>query len=188
MPTFEQIKLGVYANDGTGDDLRTAFQKVNSNFTLLSTTSGIANGTNLGTGVGIFAQRNISNLEFKTLTSTNNTVNITSTSTSVDLASLTDLVTDTSPTLGGNLNLNDYYIYGGDVQTSVYGVDVPSIQGLLELLLIGNQLNLDFGSFTNPAGGNGSPNSGSDLDMNGTGNQTFSDSVNQIDLDFGGIL
>jgi len=30
---LQQINLGSYANDGTGDDLRTAFEKVNSNFT-----------------------------------------------------------------------------------------------------------------------------------------------------------
>jgi hypothetical protein len=31
MPTIQTINLGTYANDGTGDDLRTAFQKVNAN-------------------------------------------------------------------------------------------------------------------------------------------------------------
>jgi hypothetical protein len=29
---LQQINLGSYANDGTGDDLRTAFEKVNANF------------------------------------------------------------------------------------------------------------------------------------------------------------
>lgn len=37
MPTItlQQINLGGYANDGTGDDLRTAFAKVIANFTTL---------------------------------------------------------------------------------------------------------------------------------------------------------
>jgi hypothetical protein len=30
--SLQQINLGGYANDGTGDDLRTAFEKVNGNF------------------------------------------------------------------------------------------------------------------------------------------------------------
>lgn len=33
---IETINLGNYANDGTGDDLRTAFQKVNDNFVTLN--------------------------------------------------------------------------------------------------------------------------------------------------------
>ena len=38
MPTvnLQPINLGGYANDGTGDDLRTAFEKVNGNFSEIS--------------------------------------------------------------------------------------------------------------------------------------------------------
>ena len=48
---IQNINLGTYANDGTGDDLRTAFQKVNNNFAELVSTSGIATGSNLGSGI-----------------------------------------------------------------------------------------------------------------------------------------
>jgi len=42
---IQTINLGTYANDGTGDDLRTAFQKVNANLVeLYSTVSGCAVG------------------------------------------------------------------------------------------------------------------------------------------------
>lgn len=166
--TIQQIKLGAYANDGTGDDLRTAFQKVNANFTELSSSSNIANGVNLGSGVGLFAQRNIANLEFKTLTSTNNTVLITSTSNTVNLAATTDVVADTSPELGGNLDLNGFYITGGDiVMTPIDGFSVPIIAGILELLLTSNQFTIDFGTFNYPAGGTEDPNSGIEVDMGG---------------------
>lgn len=149
---MKQIVLGMYPNDGTGDDLRTAFQKVNENFAELQTSINISNGTNLGAGVGVFAQRNVSNLEFKSLTSTNNTVAITSTSTTINLAATADISSDTSPVLGGNLNLNGHYIYGGDTQTSVYGFNVPLIAGLLELLINSNQFNIDLGTLLEPAG------------------------------------
>lgn len=154
--TIQQIKLGAYANDGTGDDLRTAFQKVNSNFTELYT-ANISNAINVGTGTGIFAQKNNStlNLEFKSLTSTNNTVQFTSNPTTIDFAVTTDLVADTSPQLGGNLDLNGHVItgiYGGGiVNTPIDGFSVPILAGLIELLLQSNQFIIDMGSFDDPA-------------------------------------
>ena len=35
MADIQTINIGNLVNDGTGDDLRTAFEKVNSNFTNL---------------------------------------------------------------------------------------------------------------------------------------------------------
>ena len=52
--TIQTVNLGTYANDGTGDDLRTAFTKVNSNFAELDTLT-IVGGTNLGSGSPVFA-------------------------------------------------------------------------------------------------------------------------------------
>lgn len=64
-----EINIGTFANDGTGDDLREAFNKVNLNFQELdlrddeSTTA-----TNLGViGEGIFAQKLNYDLQFKKL-------------------------------------------------------------------------------------------------------------------------
>lgn len=69
------INIGTIANDGTGDDLREAFIKVNSNFEELdlrqpeSTTA-----SNLGsTGQGIFAQKVGNDLQFKKLVAGENT-------------------------------------------------------------------------------------------------------------------
>ena len=53
---IQLVNLGTYANDNTGDDLRTAFNKVNANFTELDTIVAV-NGANLGTGTGVFASK-----------------------------------------------------------------------------------------------------------------------------------
>jgi hypothetical protein len=150
--TLQTINLGTYANDGTGDDLRTAFTKVNANFALIQTETGVTNGANVGTGVGVFNALNSGVLDFKSLTSTGNSIAITSTDTTVNLESNTKIVSDTSPELGGALNLNNNYIYGGDVQSTVYGYDQRISDNLLSLLIDTNSLNVDMGSFTQPSG------------------------------------
>jgi len=100
-PQIQQINLGNYANDGTGDDLRTAFQKVNNNFSILFSEGAVVNGTNLGTGTAIFADKNSDtlNLEFKTLTSTDSSVTLTHDDHTVNLRANTRLESDPAPTL-----------------------------------------------------------------------------------------
>lgn len=63
------INVGQVANDGTGDDLREAFVKINNNFEDLDTRfPTAATGTNLGeTGQGVFASATNSQLSFKRL-------------------------------------------------------------------------------------------------------------------------
>lgn len=66
---IQTINIGNIVNDGLGDDLRTAFQKVNANFSDLSNALTV-NATNLGSaGIGIFKQKNDNVLEFKRLQS-----------------------------------------------------------------------------------------------------------------------
>jgi len=66
--TIQNINIGQFANDGTGDDLREAFRKINENFDELdlrdpeSTTA-----SNLGAGVPIFNAKVGDDLQFKTL-------------------------------------------------------------------------------------------------------------------------
>lgn len=63
-----QIDIGDIANDGTGDDLRTAFQKINENFVEVETNIDASTvATNLGAGVGVFKQKTGNTLEFKSL-------------------------------------------------------------------------------------------------------------------------
>ena len=60
------INIGNVVNDGLGDDLRTAFEKVNANFSDLQAQVG-ASGFNVGAGFGIFKNRVGGNLNFKSL-------------------------------------------------------------------------------------------------------------------------
>jgi hypothetical protein len=50
----QTINIGTTANDGTGDPLRTAFDKVNDNFTeLYNDDAGDVNSVNAGTGISV---------------------------------------------------------------------------------------------------------------------------------------
>jgi hypothetical protein len=150
--TIQTINLGSYANDGTGDDLRTAFQKVNANFALLDNEISVGNAVNLGSGTGLFASKNGTNLDFKSLTSTGNTVIFTTDDTTVNLETVTKLETDVSPKLGGDLNLNQHHLYGGDIQSTVYTFSIPLMHAFMAAAIESSQLNLDAGTFQQPVG------------------------------------
>lgn len=196
MP-IQTINLGNYANDGTGDDLRTAFQKVNDNFTLVGGTLGIINGENVGSGTGIFKRRDNDNLtlEFKTLTSTDGSVELTNTTDTVNLKSLSKLENDPSPKLSADLQLNGHNITigqvgGGDVQTTVFGIDLRTTNALIELLINSNSVTIDFGSFIDGTTGTiDAPNI--DLNMNGVTPDFAGFSVTDpsgTNLDFGSFV
>jgi len=91
----------------------------------------------------------------------------------------THVESDTAPLLGGNLGLNGHHIYGpGDVQTTVFGVNVDALNSLVSLLLESNSLNVNLGTFTQPTGYQSNTN-GYILDLG-----FFSDNpiANNIDL------
>lgn len=69
----QNINIGNIANDGTGDNLREAFAKVNANFSDLDNRAG-NNQTveNLGTGTGIFYTKENNILYFKSLVAGDN--------------------------------------------------------------------------------------------------------------------
>lgn len=196
MP-IQTINLGNYANDGTGDDLRTAFTKVNANFQLVGATLGIIGGENVGGGTGIFKRRDNDNLtlEFKSLTSTDGSVEISNTTDTVNLKSLSLLENDPSPSLSGDLQLNGNNIViggigGGDVRTTIFGIDIRNTTALLELLIHSNSVTIDFGSFID--GTAGTPDSPSViLDMNGVVADFLGFSVTDpsgTNLDFGSVV
>lgn len=182
---FLPVQLGTYANDGTGDDLRTAFQRVNNSFSALLVSAPIDNATNIGpvatptNNVGqIFADKNNLNLEFKSLTSTGNSVSISNYSSTVNIEAITTVQNDTNPVLGGNLNLNGHTVTNGNIQSNVYGYDIN---------ILVSQVALMFQAFTasNSVGlniefGNGFSASSPTIDMG-----AISPASNSNELNFG---
>ena len=68
MANIQTINIGNLVNDGLGDDLRTAFQKVNANFTELN--SGLTiTASNAGAAAGVFKGKVNNELIFKSLVS-----------------------------------------------------------------------------------------------------------------------
>jgi hypothetical protein len=67
--TVQTINIGNVVNDGLGDDLRSAFQKVNANFTELSAQLTITAVNVNDTGVGVFKEKVGAELRFKKLVS-----------------------------------------------------------------------------------------------------------------------
>lgn len=194
---IQNIEIGGYANDGTGDDLRTAFEKVNSNFAELNGTIAIQNVTPLGTGVNLFAQKNGANLEFKSLTSSDGSVVLTPSDTEVNLHVVTDLSTDLTPQLGGNMDLNGYQISGlGNVgpiggnpannTTTFNGYKMPEIASLLGMLFYTNAVNLDFGTAPEPTGWTGTQGQDSfNIDMGYAAGAVGHGGPSALTLDFG---
>lgn len=65
---IQTINVGNVVNDGLGDDLRSAFRKVNNNFSELNSSLAVTAENIGGVGVGLFKQKNNNKLEFKNLT------------------------------------------------------------------------------------------------------------------------
>lgn len=69
MANLNLVNIGNLVNDGTGDDLRTAFQKVNANFSALNTELTVT-AVNVGsTGSRVFKEKVGSELRFRNLVS-----------------------------------------------------------------------------------------------------------------------
>lgn len=205
---LETINVGNYVNDGTGDDLRTAFTKINANFEELDLLQGQNNTiSNVGTGIGLYKEKIGVDLKLRTIVSSNgisvslnnpNEVIITNNRISFNTiqadsgsiagvdnlttfsivggtgvtTSLTgnvltiegndyDLALDSSPTLGGDLNLNSFDITGtgnidinGDITANnlngdlagnvtgnltglVYGIDVREVNSAINMFDFG---------------------------------------------------
>jgi len=69
----QSINIGTIANDGTGDNLRVAFEKVNQNFLNLDDRFSFTNSVeNLGSGSGVFYSKENNILYFKSLVAGSN--------------------------------------------------------------------------------------------------------------------
>jgi hypothetical protein len=169
---IQTINIGNQVNDGLGDDLRTAFEKVNANFTILSASLTVT-AVNLGaTGEGVFSNKVGSELQFRNIVSgtkilldggadgivINSTQPEAFTSITTNAGSV-DADTNTDVTLQG---INNIQVTGSGSTVSVDTVlDLnqillsfdfgPITQGYdhpIQIALASS--NIDFGSFANP--------------------------------------
>jgi hypothetical protein len=154
---IQTINIGTNPNDGTGDDLRTAFDKVNDNFAELLAVGGETNtASSLGIGEAIFAQKTNQDLQFKSLRNNDGTIAISSDANTIylDTTNLTDndfgsvqvdngdTITATSSSAvfgikGGNTNISVTKNNNDVVITGVFEVvndTSPQLAGNLELL------------------------------------------------------
>jgi len=213
------INIGNVANDGTGDDLREAMIKINTNFEELDLRDDEQTSVlNLGFGTGLFKQKVGYTLEFKTIAAgtdvtlveaanvltiaadggikTLSLISDTSTYVVPDIGDIqilgganigttlidnklyvsyngpTDVVDDTTPALGGNLDADSNNISNVATLTAdnvvglVHGIDirnnsflnldlgeiVQNITTSLDFFLSAN--NVDYGSITSPSTAN----------------------------------
>ena len=180
--TIQLVNLGTYANDGAGDDLRTAFTKVNSNFAELDTLT-IVGGTNLGSGSPVFGSivadagtgnklsfRSISAGANIVVSNDSNTISITTTGTIT--ANLTGNVAgNVTGNLTGNVTGNVTGNLTGNVAGKVSDISNHKLSALADVSdvtpLTGQTLryNLGIWEFTNLS---------SDMISEGTSNLFFS--------------
>ena len=126
------INIGTLANDGTGDDLREAFVKVNNNFTELyarspESTTAVNLVADDATTAGLFAQKSSQELQFKSLkagpnvslSTSNNQVTITS-------SGIVSIVFATDAGSVGPINASGVarFLGTGGVATTGSGTDV----------------------------------------------------------------
>jgi len=140
--SISPLNLGIHPNDGQGDDLRTAFEKTKNNFDYLDSVK-IETGENLGTlqpnTHGVYAGKEGVKLQFKSIKQGDNVI-ITSDDDVITIRpkdSINSVEEDTTPRLGGDLDINGNNIVGegnisiegevtadfftGDIEGTVYG-------------------------------------------------------------------
>ena len=171
--SLQTINVGNFVNDGTGDDLRTAFVKINENFDELDLRGGQSNTiSNVGTGVGIYKEKVGVNLRLKTLRSGSG-ITITADANEITIVNSRNLVNESTPTLSANLNINnnnlingnqisatDFYgrfngpsigVHNGPVSGNVIGNLTGLVHGI-DVRDLNNAINgFDFGSIDNVA-------------------------------------
>ena len=145
MATIQTINIGNIVNDGLGDDLRTAFQKVNANFTSLNASLTVT-ASNLGTvGESVFKQKTGVDLEFKKLVA-GNKITITSSPDSLLIASTVGNTFQRITTQSGfvDADTHQFVTIQGDPDISVSAagdvITVTTVQDLNQILQV-----LDFG-------------------------------------------
>lgn len=126
--SIQTVNLGTYANDGTGDDLRSAFEKVIGNFDYLDIVK-VEDGENLGLTQpnthGVYAGVDGVTLQFKSIKQGDN-VTITSDGSTITIRpkdSINAVEEDPNPKLGGDLDTNGYAIFSQDLPLEIYAIN-----------------------------------------------------------------
>lgn len=171
---IQTINIGNVVNDGLGDDLRTAFQKVNANFTDLNASLTVT-AKNIGiSGEGIFAQKVGTELQFKNIiggtkitldafdnrivinnTQTDAFENITTQSGTVSASSHTNITiqggNDITVTAANNIITVDTILDLNQILTVYdFGPINPPFNSVIQFL--SSATNIDFGTITIPSG------------------------------------
>lgn len=144
----QTINIGNLVNDGLGDDLRTAFQKVNANFSDLYSSID-ATGENIGAiGEGVFAQKSNNKLQFKKLVS----------GTKINLVGSADniIINSTQPDAFLSVHTDSGIVSAStNTQLTIQGGDNITVTGSGSVVTVDTDLNLknvlqnyDFGSIT----------------------------------------
>jgi len=127
MAEIQTINIGNLVNDGTGDDLRTAFEKVNLNFSNLDAELTITASNTGSVGAEVFKQKVGADLEFRNLNSGRNI--------SLTQGEDTIIVASTAPDAFIRIDTNS-----GSVQASAYqqitlqggtDIDVNAVGGVI---------------------------------------------------------
>lgn len=170
---IQTINIGNQVNDGLGDDLRTAFQKVNANFTDLYS-SLTPTMSNVGsTGAGVFKEKSGNEFKLKRLVA-GNKMFINELTDSIVFTNNQPGAFETITTNSGIMDADNYpnisVIGGADVTTSVQGdavrintvlpvsnilsnMDFGPINGVYTNIVqfYAQSSNIDFGTITNPS-------------------------------------
>lgn len=135
--TIQYVNIGVNPNDGTGDDLRTAFLKVNDNFQLLATIGGETNlGANVGGGSGeVFARKTNETLNFRSLAAGTG-ISINQSGDVITIANTFTAPSSFSKIFVGDAN-NNYYTASGP--NDAFRI---RSEGAVQLGLIGNTITI----------------------------------------------
>ena len=104
----------------------------------------------INNSVGVFKDKNGNTLEFNSIKSSDNSINIIPVGDgTIDLKTAGGVVNDTAPRLGGDLLLNGHIIRGdnstGDIQATVYGIKVDVLNAVVGLLLQNTAFTINMG-------------------------------------------
>jgi len=140
--TIQNINIGQIANDGTGDDLREAFRKVNENFDELDLRQPEATtAASIGSGEAIFSAKVGDQLQFKNVTA----------GTKINVASVAGNNVQISADLSGVLFVSDLGSNNVDdgETLNIYGGTGISTKIIGNTLTITNEFEEGVSTFTN---------------------------------------